>query len=45
MRWTLVGGAFTAADGQTVHAIGDCVVPRRIAHALAAAEAVAANLP
>lgn len=40
---------FTAADGQTVRAIGDCVVPRRIAHALAegraAAEAVAANLP
>ncbi|MGX1480286.1 UNVERIFIED_CONTAM: 2,4-dienoyl-CoA reductase-like NADH-dependent reductase (Old Yellow Enzyme family) [Streptomyces canus] len=40
---------FTAADGQTVRAIGDCVVPRRIAHALAegraAAEAVAASLP
>ncbi|MDT0487161.1 oxidoreductase [Streptomyces doebereineriae] len=40
---------FTAADGQTVRAIGDCVVPRRIAHALAegraAAEAVAANPP
>jgi 2,4-dienoyl-CoA reductase (NADPH2) len=40
---------FTAADGQTVRAIGDCVVPRRIAHALAegraTAEAVAASLP
>ncbi|CAM5706878.1 oxidoreductase [Streptomyces canus] len=40
---------FTAADGQTVRAIGDCVVPRRIAHALAegraAAEAVAAGAP
>jgi hypothetical protein len=40
---------FTAANGQTVRAIGNCVVPRRIAHALAegrpAAEAVAANLP
>ncbi|WP_328974383.1 FAD-dependent oxidoreductase [Streptomyces canus] len=38
---------FTAADGQTVRAIGDCVVPRRIAHALAegraAAEAVASG--
>ncbi|MET9461716.1 FAD-dependent oxidoreductase [Streptomyces canus] len=40
---------FTAADGQTVRAVGDCVVPRRIAHALAegraAAEAVAAGAP
>ncbi|MFG2472847.1 FAD-dependent oxidoreductase [Streptomyces canus] len=40
---------FTAADGQTVRAIGDCVVPRRIAHALAegraAAEAVTAEAP
>ena len=40
---------FTAADGQTVRAIGDCVVPRRIAHALAegraAAEAVASGAP
>ncbi|MFI6435320.1 FAD-dependent oxidoreductase [Streptomyces sp. NPDC050759] len=38
---------FTAADGRTVRAIGDCVVPRRIAHALAegraAAEAVASG--
>ncbi|MEU9289958.1 FAD-dependent oxidoreductase [Streptomyces sp. NPDC048275] len=38
---------FTPADGQTVHAVGDCVVPRRIAHAVAegraAAEAVAAR--
>ncbi|MFZ3572731.1 FAD-dependent oxidoreductase [Streptomyces sp. BH097] len=36
---------FTSSDGQTVHAIGDCVVPRRVAHAVAegraAAEAVA----
>ncbi|MER5177314.1 FAD-dependent oxidoreductase [Streptomyces sp. NPDC002896] len=36
---------FTPADGQTVRAVGDCVVPRRIAHAVAegraAAEAVA----
>ncbi|MFG2658615.1 FAD-dependent oxidoreductase [Streptomyces sp. NPDC048425] len=35
------------ADGQTVRAVGDCVVPRRIAHAVAegraAAEAVAAG--
>lgn len=40
---------FTAADSQTVRAIGDCVVPRRIAHALAegraAAEAVAEGAP
>ncbi|WP_405524232.1 FAD-dependent oxidoreductase [Streptomyces canus] len=40
---------FTAADGQTVRAVGDCVVPRRIAHALAegraAAEAVATGAP
>ncbi|WP_405561099.1 FAD-dependent oxidoreductase [Streptomyces canus] len=40
---------FTVANGQTVRAIGDCVVPRRIAHALAegraAAEAVAAGAP
>ncbi|MET9381334.1 FAD-dependent oxidoreductase [Streptomyces sp. NPDC002928] len=38
---------FTPADGQTVRAVGDCVVPRRIAHAVAegraAAEAVAAR--
>lgn len=37
----------TPADGQTVRAVGDCVVPRRIAHAVAegraAAEAVAAR--
>ncbi|WP_405748223.1 FAD-dependent oxidoreductase [Streptomyces canus] len=40
---------FTPADGQTVRAIGDCVVPRRIAHALAegraAAEGVATGAP
>ncbi|MFE6157299.1 FAD-dependent oxidoreductase [Streptomyces sp. NPDC056486] len=37
----------TPADGQSVHAVGDCVVPRRIAHAMAegraAAEAVGAE--
>ncbi|MFI8073786.1 FAD-dependent oxidoreductase [Streptomyces sp. NPDC086033] len=40
---------FTATDGQTVRAIGDCVVPRRIAHAVAegraAAEAVTSKAP
>ncbi|MGW3689508.1 oxidoreductase [Streptomyces sp. NPDC005125] len=38
---------FTPATGQTVRAVGDCVVPRRVAHAVAegraAAEAVAAR--
>ncbi|MFD5120995.1 FAD-dependent oxidoreductase [Streptomyces sp. NPDC058385] len=38
---------FTPSDGQSVRAVGDCVVPRRIAHAVAegraAAEAVAAG--
>ncbi|WP_406439508.1 FAD-dependent oxidoreductase [Streptomyces sp. NBC_01613] len=40
---------FTPAPGQTVRAVGDCVVPRRIAHAVAegraAAEAVTAEAP
>ncbi|MGW6143037.1 oxidoreductase [Streptomyces sp. NPDC055140] len=31
----------TPADGQSVHAVGDCVVPRRIAHAIAEGRAAA----
>lgn len=34
----------TPADGQSVHAVGDCVVPRRIAHAIAEGRAVAEEL-
>ncbi|MFJ9179265.1 FAD-dependent oxidoreductase [Streptomyces sp. NPDC102360] len=32
---------FTPADGQSVDAVGDCVVPRRIAHAIAEGRAAA----
>ncbi|WP_425826487.1 FAD-dependent oxidoreductase [Streptomyces fractus] len=32
---------FTPTDGQTVRAIGDCVVPRRVAHAVAEGRAAA----
>ncbi|MET7791486.1 FAD-dependent oxidoreductase [Streptomyces sp900116325] len=31
----------TPADGQSTHAVGDCVVPRRIAHAIAEGRAAA----
>ncbi|MFB7993222.1 FAD-dependent oxidoreductase [Streptomyces sp. NPDC056002] len=35
---------FTPVDGQTVHAIGDCVVPRLVAHAVAEGRAAAETI-